>query len=189
MAVKEIFLSASVPHRESGEFFDTADPFLIQLAVRELIVAVISSHNIVWGGHPAITPMISEICKDLRTDAREKVTLYQSRHFEGKFPAENENFANIVFTEDINGDRDRSLAYMREEMLSRDSLVAAVFIGGMKGIIDEYEMFYSKHSDSPTLAVAGPGGAAAKLAGSPGVILCDPTDLDFARFFRMIFSA
>lgn len=189
MAANEIFLSASVPHRDSGEFFDTADPFLIQLAVRELIVAVIGSYNIVWGGHPAITPMISEICKDLNVSAREKVTLYQSKHFEGKFPAENENFANIVFTDDINRDRDRSLSHMRDEMLSRDSLVAAVFIGGMKGILDEYELFHSKHSDAPSIAVAGPGGAAAKLAGSPGVELCAPSDLDFARFFRKIFTA
>ena len=53
-----IFLSASVPTVGRGNYYETADPFLIQIAVRELVFAVIKNQKIVWGGHPAITPMI-----------------------------------------------------------------------------------------------------------------------------------
>lgn len=60
-----IFLSASVPLVGRGSYHETANPFLIQCAVRELVIAVIRQHKIVWGGHPAITPMIWSICEDL----------------------------------------------------------------------------------------------------------------------------
>jgi len=45
-----IFLSASVPLVGRGTYHETADPFLIQCAVRELVIAVIRQHKIVWGG-------------------------------------------------------------------------------------------------------------------------------------------
>ena len=87
--MKSIFLSASVPIEGRGEYYKTANPFLIQCAVRELVTAVIRHHKIVWGGHPSITPMIWSICEDLNVDYSENVILYQSRHFEDRFPEEN----------------------------------------------------------------------------------------------------
>lgn len=51
-----IFLSASVPVNGRGDYYETADPFLIQCAVREFAIAVVRKMKIVWGGHPAITP-------------------------------------------------------------------------------------------------------------------------------------
>jgi hypothetical protein len=45
-----IFLSASVPLVGRGNYYETADPFLIQSAVRELVLAVIKQSRIVWGG-------------------------------------------------------------------------------------------------------------------------------------------
>ena len=45
-----IFLSASVPIiGRGGNYHETADPFLIQCAVRELVMAVIGDHKIVFG--------------------------------------------------------------------------------------------------------------------------------------------
>lgn len=45
-----IFLSASVPVPGRGHYHETANPFLIQCAVRELFISVIRTHRIVWGG-------------------------------------------------------------------------------------------------------------------------------------------
>lgn len=56
--IKRIFLSASVPRVGRGNFHESADPFLIQFAVRELLTVALGRRQIVWGGHPAITPMI-----------------------------------------------------------------------------------------------------------------------------------
>ena len=59
----QIFLSASIPVQGRGNFFESADPFLIQFAVRELMTVCLGRRRIVWGGHPAITPMIWAVCR------------------------------------------------------------------------------------------------------------------------------
>jgi hypothetical protein len=79
-------------------------------------------------------------------------------------------------------DRDASLNKMREQMLSRTDLDAAVFIGGMEGVETECEMFRRLHPDGQILCVGATGGAARDLAirlKVPGI-----DDVDFARLFR-----
>lgn len=180
-----IFLSASVPLVGRGNYYETADPFLIQCAVRELVMAVIRDSRIVWGGHPAITPMIWTICQDLGVDYANAVVLYQSQYFEDRFPDENQHFGNVVYTEAVSGDREASLLLMREEMLSRSDLNAAVFIGGMEGVEAEYELFKKHHPDAKVLPVPAPGGAAQVLAERIGGFdEATLHDVDFARLFR-----
>lgn len=180
-----IFLSASVPLVGRGNYHETADPFLIQCAVRELVMAVIKTQQIVWGGHPAITPMIWSICEDLGVDYAKSVVLYQSRFFEDRFPDENKNFGNVVFVDAVPADRDASLLRMREAMLSRSDLTAAVFIGGMEGVEAEFELFERFHPDAKTLAVAAPGGAARQLAERIGVSSESALfSVDFAYLFH-----
>lgn len=159
-----IFLSASVPVLGRAHYHETANPFLIQYAVREFVMAVIKRRQIVWGGHPAITPMIWRICEDLGVKYSESVTLYQSMYFEDRFPEENKQFRNVIFTDAVDNDRAASLSSMREKMLSRDDLESAVFIGGMDGIEVEYEMFIKYHPAAKVLAIAAPGGASLDLA-------------------------
>ncbi|MEZ5480253.1 MAG: hypothetical protein R3E95_23060 [Thiolinea sp.] len=84
----EIFLSASIPKVGRGYYYKTANPYLIQLAVRRLVIAVIHRYKIVWGGHPAITPMMWAICKDIKVDYSKQVILYQSRFFRKCFRRE-----------------------------------------------------------------------------------------------------
>ena len=179
-----IFLSASVPVEGRGNYHETADPFLIQCAVRELVIAVIRDRQIVWGGHPAITPMIWRICEDLKVDYSKMVVLYQSRFFEDRFPEENKRFQNVQFIEKVNGDREASLLLMRVEMLSREDLGAAVFIGGMEGVEAEYDLFIKYHPKAKVLPVAAPGGAALHLAKKIGVDEAKLHDVDFARLFH-----
>jgi hypothetical protein len=183
--MSSIFLSASVPIVGRGDYYKTANPFLIQCAVRELVIAVIRHHKIVWGGHPSITPMIWSICEDLNVDYSENVILYQSRHFEDRFPEENKRFNNVIFTDDVPGNRDASLLLMRKEMLSRNDLDAAVFIGGMEGVEDEYHLFRELHPNAKVLPVAAPGGAALLLAKELDYYDEDGMhDIDFARLFH-----
>lgn len=162
--MNSIFLSASVPVVGRGDYYKTANPFLIQCAVRELVIAVIRHRKIVWGGHPAITPMIWSICEDLKIDYSENVVLYQSQYFEDRFPEENEHFRNVIITDAVPGDKAASLLLMRKAMLSRKDLDAAVFIGGMDGVEAEYDLFRQFHPDAKVLPVAAPGGAALLLA-------------------------
>ena len=107
--MNSVFLSASVPVMGRGTYHETADPFLIQVAVRELVVAVVRRMRIVWGGHPAITPMMWTICNDLGVDYGDAVVLYQSRFFEDQFPAENARFRNVRLVDAVPGDREASL--------------------------------------------------------------------------------
>lgn len=180
-----IFLSASVPVVGRGHYHETANPFLIQSAVRELVISVIRTHRIVWGGHPSITPMIWSICEDLGVDYAKSVILYQSRFFQDRFPEENQHFGNVVFTEAIPNDREASLTAMREEMLARDDLVAAVFIGGMEGVEAELVIFQNHHPDGVVIPVAAPGGAARQIAvRTAGGTTPDLDDVDFARLFH-----
>lgn len=180
-----IFLSASIPILGRGDYYETADPFLIQIAVREFVLAVIRDKRIVWGGHPAITPMIWTICQDLNISYANSVILYQSRFFEDHYPQENQFFNNVIYVDDVYGDRAASLLAMRKAMLSRNDLEAAVFIGGMEGVEIEYEIFKQFHPTAKVIPVSSSGGAALKLAQRLGY--CDEEsiiDVDFAKLFR-----
>lgn len=185
-----IFLSASVPLVNRGNYYETANPFLIQCAVRELIISVIRHHTIVWGGHPAITPMIWAICEDLEIEYSDSVILYQSRFFQDRFPEENQRFRNVVLTDSVPGNQNESLLLMREQMLSRDDLTAAVFIGGMDGVEAEYDLFIRFHPQAKVLPVAAPGGASLALAKRIGKLNeSELHDVDFSRLFHSHLSA
>ncbi|MEE4668079.1 hypothetical protein V2L05_02440 [Pseudomonas alliivorans] len=174
-----IFLSASVPRPDRGDFHETADPFLIQFAVRELMTVALGRRQIVWGGHPAITPMIWAICSDLGVTYSAAVHLFQSRFFSAVFPEENDSFSNFTVVDAVEGDRAASLVRMREQMLA-GPFHAAVFIGGMEGVLDEYELFVRMHPNALVLPIFAPGGAAQDLAKRLGMV---DDRVDFARLF------
>jgi len=182
--MSSIFLSASVPVVGRGDYFQTADPFLIQLAVREFVTLALGRRRIVWGGHPAITPMVWAVCNDLGVKYSDAVVLYQSRYFEELFPEENKHFANVEYVDAVEGDREASLLALRRAMLSRPDLGAAVFIGGMEGIMVEYSLFRELHPSRTILAVPSPGGAARQLALRMDQLSeVDITNVDFASLF------
>jgi len=166
--MRAVFLSASVPEPTS-EFAADADPFLIQFAVREFMTTVLGRRPLVWGGHPAITPMVWAVCEDLGVDYSQAVQLYQSGYFKDEFPEENARFNNVVVTDKITDaegkpDLAASLRHMRERMFGETEFEAAVFIGGKQGILDEFELFFSLHPDALILPVGVAGGAARNLA-------------------------
>ena len=58
-----IFLSAGVPDPKRGpEYAATADTVAICAAVSALVHVALGRRLLVWGGQPAITPMIWVIC-------------------------------------------------------------------------------------------------------------------------------
>jgi hypothetical protein len=181
-----IFLSASVPVAGRGNYYETANPFLIQTAVRELVTATLGRRLIVWGGHPAISPMVWAVCQDLGVEFAKSVVLYQSRFFQEIFPEENERFGNVVYVDAAPGDRAESLLRMRVAMLSRDDLEVAVFVGGMEGILAEYDLFAKFHPKAKVLTVPAPGGAALQLAEKlGGTSAADLKNVDFAKLFHV----
>lgn len=183
--MKAIFLSSSVPAIGRGDFFETADPFLIQTAVREFVSVALGRRLIVWGGHPAITPMVWAVCEDLGVSFANAVIMYQSKFYKDMFPEENKHFGNVVYVDAVGEDREQSLLRMRKDMLSRNDLESAVFIGGMEGVLEEHALFHQFHPNASVLPVPAAGGAARQLAEKLGVSGPNLQDLDFTRLFHV----
>lgn len=158
-----VFLSAGVPDASKPHYLGEADIAAISAAVSALLFVSLGRKPLVWGGHPAITPMIWTYAEALEVDYASWVTLYQSDIFEDDFPRENARFANVVVTNKVENDQAKSLEVMRRRMLSDNSFDAAVFIGGMKGIFDEYNMFKQLAPKAALLPIMSTGGAAERL--------------------------
>ena len=95
-----IFLSASVPDpKRSPQHAKTADTVAITSAVGALVYVTLGRRRLVWGGHPAITPMIWVVAESMGVDYGKWVKLYQSKFFKEDFPEDNEQFRNVVLTE------------------------------------------------------------------------------------------
>ena len=158
-SIKNIFLSASIPlPNRDAKYIDTADIIAIRDAVIALTTVVLPYHRIIWGGHPSITPLIYYVMEKLDLNIQEHVKLYQSLWIEERFPEDNNKFENIVFTE-RQSDIPSSIKLMRERMFSENEFSAAVFIGGMNGIEDEYRMFIEYHPNVLLIPVASTGAA------------------------------
>lgn len=161
--LKSIFLSASIPLKERHpKYFETADIIAIRDAVIALATIVLPKHKLVWGGHPSITPIIYYVMERLNLDIQEHVTLYQSKYFEQLFPENNNKFKNVILTENT-GEIQSSILLMRRKMFSENDYAAAIFIGGMNGIEDEFKLFSEFHPNALLLPIASTG-AASKIA-------------------------
>lgn len=160
---RAIFLSAGVPDPAAKHFMGEGDAAAISALVSALLFVALGRRPIVWGGHPAITPMVWAYAEALDIDYGKWVTLYQTDFFKDDFPEENAHFGNVVVTKAIQGDRERSLEVMRRSMLSESSFDAAVFAGGMGGIFDEYRLVTELAAGAVILPIVSTGGAAAVL--------------------------
>lgn len=160
--MRRIFLSASVPlPGRDKRFFESADVISIREAVKALSLVMIETKSLlVFGGHPAITPIISKLFSQAGLAPGNHVVLYQSEYFRARFPAQNSYFTNLVVTTEVGGDREMSLKAMRERMITHTKFDAGVFIGGMEGVLDEFAMFTRLNPKSPVYPVASTGAAA-----------------------------
>ena len=72
----DIFLSASVPlPNRDRKYFETADVFLIREAIRSLVEVVLPRGHITFGGHPAITPLMSLYAKTANLGS-DRITIF-----------------------------------------------------------------------------------------------------------------
>ncbi len=158
--LNKIFLSASIPYPERDKkYYDTADIIAIRDSVRALATVVIPKAHLIWGGHPSITPLIRFVVDKMKISLKQHVTLYQSLFFEDKFPQDNFAFENVILTPKTQ-DLKESLSIMRKSLIEENNFCVGIFIGGMEGINDEYEMFISAHPTAMVLPIASTGAAA-----------------------------
>jgi hypothetical protein len=157
---KAIFLSASVPDRELDKY--EPRPLEIRECVLALVAIALPDWQLVFGGHPAISPLVLHAARSL--NAVKNVVIFQSRWYEDMLPPEAKEFENLRWTKRC-GNRDDSLRLMREEMLMSEdfSYSAGIFIGGMDGVDAEYQLFKELHWDTPTWPIASTAGMAELL--------------------------
>lgn len=155
-----IFLSASVPDpKRDAIYHQTSDVTAIREAVIALATYILPQTTLIWGGHPAITPMIRIVAESIGISVQERIILYQSLFFEKDFPEDNEAFAQIRLISRMDT-RDESLELMRNQMLSNHAYKAGVFIGGMEGVEDEFRLFRKHHPNTLAFPIASTGAAA-----------------------------
>ncbi|MGB3727594.1 MAG: hypothetical protein WA981_17740 [Glaciecola sp.] len=161
--LKNIFLSASIPLPERDKkYIESADIISIRDAVIALTMAVIPNYRLIWGGHPSITPLINYVLQKKNENVQNHVLLYQSKFFEKYYPADNNQFDNIIQTPN-QGARESSLLLMRKKMLSEHVYVAGIFIGGMEGVEEEYDLFREYQPTAALIPLASTGAAAKRL--------------------------
>lgn len=159
-----IFLSASVPdpkrHREYSMDGNVN-------AIRDAVVAfttVCAEWGIpfYFGGHPAISPLVYSIAA--KYVKQPQIKIYQSEYFKGKTPEEVNYFKTIYWTPKVEDNIANSIQVMREQMFNdnKDTPIA-VFIGGMKGILNEAHMIKDIIPDVRLIPLASTGGASFDL--------------------------
>lgn len=153
-----IFLSASIPNREP--YVNYSDPMAIREAILALVAVSIRDRELVFGGHPAISPLVEHAARTL--NAADHVHIFQSRWFEKQIPPEAQQFNNFHWTSSGN-DKPDSLQKMRIEMIQFKPYCAAVFIGGMEGVEDECRLFKQHCPGKLVLPIASTQGAALDL--------------------------
>jgi len=190
---KSIFLSASIPDEKRAERYNRVEDaaFEIDQAVVSLARAVFSEGGrLVFGGHPAISALISIVVGEYReprfaesTEERRSppVEIYQSRAFEGYVPDDTLlmyrlGYASIHWVDAVDGERfnpdapsedlpcTKSLRRMRETMFEASHPDGMVCIGGMEGLEDEVALAL-KRGRIPIYVLERTGGAAALLRG------------------------
>jgi len=174
LANASVFVSASIPDPNRWDGY--ADPLEITDAVVSLArVFLTAGMRVVTAAHPTIAPLLEYVAAELPPQHRERIVIYQSRLFEDVLPTATRRFeadgvARVVWTNPMDGDKpipgewDRSLNVMRRQMLSETEPSAAIFVGGMSGIPDEFALFKELRPGRPTYPIGFPGGEARTLA-------------------------
>ena len=164
--MKAVFVSASVPDpMRKPVYFETADNVAIRDAITALVQVVTPRAKLVFGGHPAITPMVARVARTLAT--LDNVVIFQSAEFAPYFPPENSAFQSLRITDKL-ASQSLSLDQMREEMIHYATFDAAFFIGGMEGVEDEWAAVHKLKPPPPCYPVASTGAAALRLAREHG---------------------
>ncbi|MBS1960867.1 MAG: hypothetical protein JST04_01520 [Bdellovibrionales bacterium] len=155
--IAPVFLSAGIPDpKRNPKYISTADILAIREAVTALTLAVVPRGKLVFGGHPAISPLVYLAAKSV--GGQNNVTIFQSNYFRGQVPEESRGFDRLIWTRKSGG-REESLALMRRKMIASENFGFGIFIGGMEGIEEEWEMFEKRHPNGLAYPIASTGAA------------------------------
>lgn len=161
--MRHFFLSASIPlESRPGGYHKTADVIAIRDAVRAIGVLVAAEGVLVFGGHPAITPLLATTIEALGASCRERIKLYQSSFYETAFIEDNKKFSNVIVVE-RKPSVEASLMEMRVKMLTDHDFDAAFFVGGMNGVEAEFDLISELRPKANCFPLPATGGAAAKI--------------------------
>ena len=175
-----IFLSASVP--EAGRAgYESANRLLIREAVAALAEVILGRRLLVWGGQPAITPMMWAAAEGLGAVYSTSVHLFQSSYWADRYPEDNKRFGNVTYVPAVPDDKAASLLALRTAMFRRYVYSAAVFIGGMEGVVHEYELFGEMCPGAKRVCLASPGGVSRMLFDRDGGDDFERDSIDFTR--------
>jgi hypothetical protein len=189
-----VFLSASIPYERpvpkgmkpderrrfvetNKRYVDAARPVQVRSAVVALTRSLLMrGKRLVFGAHPAISPIVLSVAHDLQPEGTEpRIIIFQSQYFESELPASTLHLASweaglLVFTPvvQVKGKardawRGPSLALMRKLMVSVPNLQGAIFVGGMEGVMAEADAFRAANPGKPIIPLASTGSAATEL--------------------------
>jgi hypothetical protein len=138
MQIAPVFLAASVPDpSRDPSYCATGESLAIRDAVIALVTVTLARTTLVFGGHPAITPMVKWVADQM--GAFDRVHMFQSMFFRDKYLKDSEAFRYREIPA-VPGDREASLRDMRLAMIGSQEFGTAFFIGGMEGVEREYEL-------------------------------------------------
>ena len=184
----DVFLSASVPLPDRDRrFFENADVLAIRESIKALVEVVLPIGRITFGGHPAITPLISFFVQEAGLE-RERLTIFQSQFFQGQFPEENAEFHDVRVVEAVQDDRAESLRRMRIAMIESRPFCAAVAIGGMEGVSDEISLFRQIRPSGKIMPIASTGAAAREVFDAGEFSSSFKSELTYLTLFRRSFD-
>ncbi|MHB1166169.1 MAG: SLOG domain-containing protein [Candidatus Nanopelagicales bacterium] len=170
--MSRIFLSASFPSGSRGDAVSPYRPADIAAATSSAVEAVLrTGSTLAFGGHPTISPIVLHVAGLL--GAGPQVEIWQSAWFSDSITDEvhrlvGQERARLFMTE-ASDDLDGSLVALREAMLASE-VRAAFFIGGMEGILAEYELVMDRHPRAMVFLFEAPGGMSALLASNASVL-------------------
>src|ERR1700682_4589644 len=111
MPLGPVFLSASVPDpKRDQRYFKTGNTIAIRAAVVARVSTVLPKTTLVFGGHPAITPMVKWVAD--RSRLFDRVRLFQSRLFRDRYIGDIDAFKYIE-VDAVGDSREESLLAMR----------------------------------------------------------------------------
>lgn len=150
--IAPIFLSASEPNpARQPEYWDARNLLNVREAVRALCGYALGKYPIVFGGHPAITPLVRGIADrnaiGLRSEdahqAAPRFLLFQSALFVKRKSSEEEivtppHAATGEAIMEGEASRNQSLLRMRLEMIGTPKLPATLWSSAHRGILRDY---------------------------------------------------
>ena len=172
---KYIFLSSSLPSADRNPtYYINTNPLDIINAIISIVENILKMDgNLIFGGHPTISPLILKVAMKFGSSKKhennpERIQIYQSKYFESIISKYTEELLDlrlgeILWTKNIDNNRELSLNQMRVQMLKEHNISAGIFVGGMEGIEEEFNLFKEFYPQNPIYLIGSSGGATKQL--------------------------